>query len=244
LIAPADYDGDGKTDVAVFRPTSQQSGAHFHILQSASNTVRVEQFGSPGDVPAPGDWDGDGKVDLAVYRSGGNGGQSYFFYRPSSQAGVNFVTIAWGTGGDHPVQADFDGDGRLDAAVYRPSNGGWYVLRSSTNQFFGIQFGAAEDKPVPADYDGDGRADIAVFRPSNGGWYRLNSGSNNQFAATQFGVAEDRPVPADYDGDGKADFAVWRPSSGAWYLLRSNAGFAGQLWGQSGDVPAPAAYIP
>src|SRR5205823_825805 len=61
---PADFDGDGKTDLAVFRPTSDQ----WLILKSSGGSI-IKQFGAPGlDLPVPGDYDGDGKVDLALYR--------------------------------------------------------------------------------------------------------------------------------------------------------------------------------
>jgi probable HAF family extracellular repeat protein len=132
---------------------------------------------------------------------------------------------------------DFDGDGKADISVFRPTTGGWYINRSSNNSFFGTGFGIAEDKPAAADFDGDGKTDIAVFRPSVGSWYRLNS-SNNQFVGLQFGQAGDVPVPGDYDGDGKADISVFRPSTGSWYRLNSsNNQFVGIQFGTNGDVP-------
>jgi hypothetical protein len=137
---------------------------------------------------------------------------------------------------------DFDGDGKTDTTVFRPSNAFWYIANSGNSSFRSLQFGVSDDKIVPADYDGDGKTDVAVFRPSNGAWYILRS-SDNAFQSISFGVAEDIPVPADYDGDGRRDIAVFRPSTGVWYELRSATNqFYAEQFGQTGDVPVPADF--
>jgi hypothetical protein len=132
---------------------------------------------------------------------------------------------------------DFDGDGRTDVSVFRPTNNAWYQLLSSNNSVSAVGFGLADDRLVPADYDGDNKTDVAVFRPSNSVWYVLRS-SDSTVGFTSFGMSGDIPVPNDYDGDGRADYAVFRPSNGTWYQLGSLGNqFLARQFGQAGDAP-------
>jgi len=108
--------------------------------------------------------------------------------------GIRLVrNFHWGQTGDIPAPADYDGDGKTDFAVFRPSDGGWYIFRSSDFQVITTAFGLNGDRPVAADYDGDGKADIAVFRPSNGIWYLLQSTAG--IGGVQWGLPTDVAIP-------------------------------------------------
>jgi hypothetical protein len=227
-----DYDGDGQTDYAVWRP----SDTNWYVLLSGSqNAPSVTGWGVAGDIPIAGDYDGDGKADWVTWRRS-NG------WWNTQLSGSNYTPyyVGWGLAGDIPVAGDFDGDGKTDFATFRPSNGWWNVLLSGSNNTpYYVGWGTTGDIPVPADYDGDGKTDYATYTPSNGVWHVRLSGSNNASYSKTWGNAGDIPTPGDFDGDGRADIATFRPSNGWWNVLLSGSNNTQHYvgWGLKGDVP-------
>ena len=137
---------------------------------------------------------------------------------------------------------DFDGDGKTDLAIFRPSVGEWWYLKSSNGGNYAGQFGSSSDKLVPGDFTGDGKTDIAVFRPSTGEWYILRS-EDGSYYSFPFGSNGDTPAVGDFDADGKADQWIFRSSSATWFIRRSSdGGTTIQQFGANGDVPTVADY--
>jgi hypothetical protein len=237
-----DFDGDDKDDVAVWRSGAAGTAA-FYILNSMTNTARVEAFGQTGDDPTVvGDYNNDNMADLAVYREGASAGQqSTWYYRTTPNGAVTFVP--WGVNGDFPAPGDYDGDGSNDFVVQRAGTGGQanFWTRLATGATSVTPFGTPTDVIVPGDYDGDGKTDIATVRGVSGAiqWHYLSS-MNGSINYVTFGAsATDFPTQGDYTGDGRTDMAVWRPGAPGNFWVRdvSSGAVSGFGLGTTGDYP-------
>src|SRR5215204_2380596 len=248
-LVAGDYDADGKADIAVYQTDNPNSGAQsaWQILKSSDNSVETVLWGLHDDIPLTMNYDGNNVTDIVAFRP--SNGTWYIkrmgdIIKPYTDWPGNdpqgYRIIRWGMTGDKPLTADFHGDGIDEIAVFRPSEGNWYIYNRVADSYQIIHWGMTGDKPMAKDFDGDGRADLTVYRPTEGTWYILNS-RDNSMLVRHFGLAEDIPVPADFDKDTISDIAVYRPSNGTWYVTRSsdNSFFAARF-GANGDIPVGA----
>ena len=146
VVAPGDYDGDGKYDFVVQRPDSNGVNGRFFIRE-ADGPQRSELFGLANDVMAPGDYDDDGKTDLAAIRA--DGAFLRWDFEPSGTAGNTVVTDLWGEINDVIVQGDYDGDGKTEYAVWRPVTPSvFYVMTVGTRFITSRIWGEPNDVPA------------------------------------------------------------------------------------------------
>ncbi len=182
-----DYDGDGKTDLAIYR---SNTGAWYILPSGGASPLGMGWGGDASDVPVTGDFNGDGKSDLAIYRT-----LTGAWYIYPSSGGSPYGTGWGGDSSDKPVPGDYDGDNKTDLAVYRASTGAWYILPSSGASPYGTGWGGdPNDKPVPGFYDDDNKIDLAVYRTSTGAWYILPSSGASPYGVGWGGNSNDKPV--------------------------------------------------
>jgi hypothetical protein len=241
IPVPGYWDTFAGADVAIWRPVEwyppwQMDRPGVWHIRNSFGFDEVLQLGTSEDVPVP-----------AAYSSNPNHYTNTAVWSPYTgiwtiPAVGNFGPF--GRPGDIPVPADYDGDGRADIALYRPSTGQWSIIESSTgSRRPDVTWGVPTDIPVPADFDGDNRTDIAVWRPGNAYFIIINS-SNGVAWSFPFGESArgDVPVPGHYNNGIGDDAAVWRSSTGEWIISQDTIGIYTPRVinvGSLGDVAVP-----
>ncbi len=248
-FAPAaDFDGDGSTDIAVFRPASG-----FWAVRELTRAY----LGTGGDLPTAADYNGDGTGDIAVFRpaSGrwavrnatrfylgragdlaipgdynGDGTEEGAVFRRSSTlwAVRGMGQMRFGSPYDFPIAGDYNGDGAAERAIYRPETGFWAVAGYTR-----FVFGAPGDYLILDDFDADGAEEGGVYRPSSGLW------AVKDLTRIYLGGSSDLPQPGDFSGGGPAASGIFRPSTGLWVVQ----GLTRAYLGKSGDIPVSAPYF-
>ena len=216
-----DYDGDGVSDLAVYKVVGGQ-GLWSIILSGGGAPITDRVFGDIASVPVRGDFNGDGNWDMAVFRSNG-------WWYVSPDLGFTASAYPFGDANSIPAPGDYDGDGTTDIAVYQEvaglpyyEAGQWFIYSLTKGFLPSVVWGNANCVPVPADYDGDGTTDIAVYNPTTGRWYvRYSSGA----APSSFlwGNLACDPLAHDVNGDGAKEFTVYHygsaiPTAADWYM--------------------------
>jgi len=225
-----DHDGDGRTDLTVFR----QSTNDFWIQNSLNDSASIYNIGTgSGDIwlNNTADFDGDGRGDPMLLKLDASANASWRIYQTSTNTIRTVLLGIFTTAiGDTLAISDYDGDGIQDPAIFRRSTGDWWSIRSTNPGVMTVlHWGTLNDFPSIGDYDGDGKADLTVVRVEGGQrvWYILNS-SNGSMRREVFGSSATDGVfffaPFDMDGDGRQDIAVNRIVGGQrqFHFLRSS----------------------
>ena len=111
IPVPGDYDGDGRTDIAIWRPAT----GVWWIISSSTGVGWVAAMGRGGtDWPVPGDYDGDGRTNIAIWRARTPRVVDHRQQHLDRSQLSPGATPATGL-----VPGDYDGDGRTDIVIWR-----------------------------------------------------------------------------------------------------------------------------
>ncbi|WIX88951.1 FG-GAP-like repeat-containing protein [Amycolatopsis sp. DG1A-15b] len=256
-----DFTGDGKDDIATF--TRGTAGDAFAAASDGTRFVGTTQQWNDNlafdtEIPLSGDFNGDGKDDIATFTRG-TAGDAF----AAASDGTRFVgttqqwndNLAFDT--EIPLSGDFNGDGKVDAIVFKRGTSGDVVVALSDGTKFGTPalwhdyFGIQAEVPAVGDFNGDGKDDIALFVRGTAGdvYVALSDGTKFGTSALwhgDFGFNDEQPAVGDFNGDGKDDIAVFaRGTSGdVFAALSDGTKFTGtsvkwhDYFGIQNEVPA------
>jgi FG-GAP-like repeat len=215
-IIAADFNGDGKLDLAVSNSNADSISI---LLGNGDGTFQPHVDYATGSFPAQvvtGDFNRDGKLDLAVVNvvDGsvsillGNGDGTF-------QPRVDYTL---GTFPFYLVVGDFNGDNKLDLAVINRGDDSISIVLGNGDGTFVAQpafsTGLFADAIATADFNGDGKLDLAIAINNNGSGDNvsvlLGNGNGTFQPATPY-ATPNQPTwitTGDFNGDGKIDLAV------------------------------------
>jgi hypothetical protein len=249
-IYVGDFDGDGRSDLGVFRGVDNS----FHVLLSTGKLfgdegsgrwVEPNQFGNANGKYYIGDYDGDERSDLGFFDAADNS------FHVSLSTGERFGGAGsgrwigpneFGHRDGRFYVAFFNGGLKSDLGFFDPADNSFWVTLS-TGSAFGAKhsgqwispstFGHAGGEYYIGDYDEDGSEDLGFFEPANNSFYiSFSDGegfygphSGQWIAPGTFGHAGGRYYVGDYDGDGDADLGFFEPTgtyANSFWVARSS----------------------
>jgi len=242
-VIRGDFDGDGRTDVAML----SSAGNWWVALTPASGPYAPATTWASlrTDVtwrfPSAGDFNGDGRTDIALF----NPLSGTWKVLASNGSGFDKLTFgSWDPAANWttPLTGDFNGDGRTDLAARSLADGGWRVALSDGSAFATSiwrrqRTSIAWEHLTAADFNGDGLTDIAVWNTRSGAWRVLQS-TGSRFTNSRFTFWDPAAnwtdvVAADFDGDGRIDLSAREATGGALVVaLTQPESFTTATWGQ------------
>ena len=251
IAAPADYFGNGVTDTAVYRPSTQS----FMITGMTNPIVVPNATGASIPVASPLFYRQLGPtLALSVGSDTGFVGDNVTTVRQPKFIGTTQPNV---------VVNLYVQNNRLVGTTTSDANGNYSVTASllgdlpNGGYLFKAVAGGVPSQVVPVtlitvsgDFNGDGKSDPAIFR-------RVSANNSIQWfvqgvtvsGPLTFGVATtDVPFAANISGNGKEDLLVYRESNASWYFESSANGYKPQTisnnYGWAGvDIPVPADYL-
>lgn len=226
-MASADFDSDGRTDVAIVDVNSDSVTVYRNLAQATPVVVNSYAVGRFPLAVVAGDLNGDGKPDLIT----GNNGSVNLSVLLNDGTGEFIQSGTFGAGGAplSLVLGDFNGDIKLDVAVASSTSQSIAVrLGDGLGGFGALQFsnvGQVPQEIATADFSGDGKLDLAVTTQAavqvlfgNGaGAFTLNNGSPCPIPVSGLGIAA-----GDLNGDLKPDLVAGNLSGAQIHVLLNN----------------------
>ncbi len=259
-VAAADFNGDGRTDLAV---ADAGDSSITMFLQNADGSYAVNHISGltllfPHAMGAA-DFNGDGNADLVIASTGIAGVGTAFIAPGRGDGTFDFASIAPVIIGQMPAAltvADFNNDGRPDVAITNSGDGTVSLLLAQANGALATGFGGllttggTPGAIVSGDFNSDGRPDLAVANTTTG----LITVFTMNAAGTAFNAPVTIAMPGaanvlgltatDFNGDGKADLAAFVAASpGAVYRFTANASGSFDIGAPSITLSGPVALI-